>query len=353
MTRPLVLLTISLVLASVSSAVERFGPPQQIASTPVDDFAVAYTTSGRVVAWRGPEGVYANGKTLSAVVATGVAVAAVENRALVAWTQEDGAVMVARVSATGSQIGSIVRIASNAAGPIVATAGEDRFLVAWATDLGDVYAAVFNRFGTKLVAPMPVTTQQSYRIREMRAEAAGNTFAVVWHGYPDPNVSATILNEVAMPLSMTPLVVTDRGAFPDVASNGESFYVVWNDTEVFHIHGRSLTADGAVGRVDQLTSLESQVARVVWDGFAYTIGYVQVGRPRPGVMIPFLSVFRVNENGGRVSYFDVVYGPYFARLFDLGAHDGQVELFIASIGGMTVQSAVVTEPRKKIRVVRK
>ena len=200
---------------------------------------------------------------------------------------------------------------------------------------------------------MPVTTQQSHTIRELRADAADNTFAVVWHGYPDPRVFATMLNEVAMPLSMTPLVVTDRGAFPDVSSNGQSFYIVWNDTEIFNIHGRELMADGTLGRVRRLTVWSTQVARVVWDGFAYTVGYVQVGRPRPGTMITFLSVLRFNRAGGQIGYYEVVSSPYFPRLFDLGAQDGRVELFLAGAGGVSVETAAATEPPKKIRAVRK
>ena len=217
----------ALFLVAATAFADSFGPPKILTTTYPDEASIAHTPTQTLVLWREGAVLTANGYELTQS-AKRAAVAAVGERGVVVWTEAGGDVMVNRVTNMGALLGPAFRIASNAAGPIAIAGSDDRSIVAWPSTLGDVYAAVLDAFGTPIVPAMPVTTQ-SQEIGEIAAASTGKAFAIVWNVQsPSPAVFATTLDEAAVPVSMTPLLLSDLAAFADVATDGHTFFVVWS-----------------------------------------------------------------------------------------------------------------------------
>lgn len=268
-------------------------------------------------------------------------------QALLVWTQEGGAVMAQRFDASGKGVGFALRIGTNAAGPVAVAAGTDRYLVTWPSAQGDLYATILKPSGDPLVPPMPVT-KQGPTVLEIAAAATGNTFAITWHIWPpETTVLATVLDDLAMPSSMEPLVVTTDGTFPDVTSNGSGFYIAWGGMDVTGIHGRSLFPNGLLGNVQRLTSGDDRGPRVAWDGFAYTIAFAQFGHPRPGVSIWILAIRRFSAAGAYVESLELPSTLYMPRTWDVVAGDGRV-----TVAAPPLHTFAVGPLRKRSRTVR-
>ena len=309
------------------------------------DAAVAYMGEQTLTVTREDGVIRANDRTITAGGAVRVAMDALErNSALIVFTQADGAVIGWRVDPSGSNIGGGVLIGGNAPGPVAIAAGRDRYVVAWPSPSGDIYATIVSASGAQLVPPLVVTTQGP-SVLEIRAAAMGNTFALVWQTWDDgPNVFAAILDETGVPLSMDPIVVTNRGAFPDVTSNGSNFYAVWEDEGV--IRARNLYPDGSLGRVQHLRGGDVHGPRVAWDGYAYTVAFAQIGRPRPGTAVAILAVNRFATTGVFVEALSSPAVVYFPRAWDVDASDGRVAVapsLAFEVGPPRVRRRIVRE----------
>jgi hypothetical protein len=308
------------------------------------DAAVAYMGEQTLTVTREDGVIRANDRMITAGGAVRVAMDALEtNSALIVFTQADGAVIGWRVDPSGRNVGGGVLIGGNASGPVAIAAGRDRYVVAWPSPTGDIYATILSASGAPLVPPLVVTTQGP-RIREINATAMGNAFALVWHVWPEETkVFATILDEAGVPLSMNPILVTDRGAFPDVTSNGSNFYAVWDDEGV--IRARNLDRDGSLGRVQLLRGGDVHAPRVAWDGYAYTVAFAQIGRPRPGTAVAILAVNRFTTTGAFVEALSIPGVVYFPRAWDVDAREGRV----AVVPSLTFE---VGPPPLRRRIVR-
>jgi hypothetical protein len=142
---------------------------------------------------------------------------------------------------------------------------------------------------------------------------------------------------------MTPLVLSADSGFPDVTSDGNVFFAAWG---VGTIHARTLTVDRELGRVRTVT--QGSAPRVAWDGSAYGMAFVRAVSPRPGFSFPVLMAIRVTVHGAFIEQLSPE-NPILPRGWDVNAVPGRLDL-IAGTGGVTVQSAIVREPRPRQRV---
>ena len=341
--RPLVLL-VALVLALPVLA-DPFGPPVKVGPESVPHAQVASMPSGPLAVWVDTSGVV---KANDRVVTSGAvrpAVASIGDFALVVWTQTNGAVMARRLNADGSPAGIARRIGGSAAGAVAIAAAGDRYLVAWPGTLGAIHAAVVSPLGIVLVPAMPVTTQSSAQITEISAAASADGFAIVWHDIGQLEVYGVTLDANAVPVSMTPFLLSDHGAFPDVASDGNEFFAVWAFGAV---EGRTFQVDGGISALRTID--EGHGPRIAWDGFAYAIGYAREVHPRPGFSFHQLAGLRVTRYGTHVERMTPT-NTLAPRAFDVDAREGRFD-FVFSQEGVIVQSATVREPRVRTRVMR-
>lgn len=342
------LLIFSLLLALPAFA-DPFGPPVRFTENSASRAEVASMATGPLAVWLEASGaVRANGHLVTdAAVELGVASAG--ESALVAWTQADGSVLVMRRRADGTAGGIARKIGSNASGEVAvaAAAAENRYLVAWTGSLGEIYAALVSGHGVPVMPAMPVTTQSSSTIAEVAAAASTDGFAIVWHDLPARKVFATTLDVGGLPVSMTPLLLSENGGFPDVASDGNVFFTAWG---IGTIYARTLTVDRELGRVRNVTA--GSAPRIAWDGFAYGMAFVRPVSPRPGFSFPVLMTIRVTVHGTIVEYLSLA-NQLLPGAWDVDAVPGRVDLIMGA-GGVAVESAIVREPRlrERVRMVR-
>ncbi|HEX6094846.1 MAG TPA: hypothetical protein VF432_00875 [Thermoanaerobaculia bacterium] len=341
--RPLTLA--ALVFLALSALADPFGPPTQLSETSAPRVEVASTSAGPLVVWLDDSGVLrANGRTVASA-AVRVATASVGDTALVVWTQADGSVWARRLSPDGSSSGVVRKIGSSAAGPVAVAAADGRYFVAWPGLLGQIYAAIVSPLGGPIVPAMPVTAQSGSTIGEIAAAASADGFAVVWHDLEARDVFATTLDTNGVPVSMTPLLVSDDGGFPDVASDGTTFLIVWG---LGTIHARTLTVDGDLGRTRTVTL--GVAPRIAWDGLAYSMAYVHQVYPRPGFSFQQLTAMRLTSYGTYVERLSPA-NTLMPRIYDVDARSGRFDLG-HSVNSVWVQSAMVGEPRTRVRAMR-
>lgn len=337
----------ALFLIAATALADPFEPPIQLEQASAADAEVTATAEGPLAIWIDDGGeMRANGRFVTAAAVRG-AVASFGDYALVVWTQADGAVMAKRVRPDGVTAGVIRNIGSNATGPVAIAAASGRYFVTWGGTLGEVYAAIVSEVGNPLVPAMPVTTQSPSGIGEIAAAASENGFAAVWHVWSERKVFAITVAESGVPSSMTPLLVSDDGLFPDITSNGDSFFTAWMDGNGL-LRARTLTVERELGRVRSLGV--GQAPRITWDGFAYIVAFAREVQPRPGFSFPVLFVTRVNAYGGVVEPLGEV-GVILPRTWDVDARGGRVHLVVSS-NEVTLRSATMREPRPRIRVLR-
>ena len=150
-----------------------------------------------------------------------------------------------------------------------------------------------------------------------------------------------------MPASMTPLLVSDDGLFPDITSNGDSFFTAWMDGNGL-LHARTLTVERELGRVRSLGV--GQAPRITWDGFAYIVAFAREVSAAARLLVSRAvrhadqRLRRRRRNVGEV-------GVILPRTWDVDARDGRVHLVVSS-NEVTLRSATVREPRPRIRVLR-
>jgi hypothetical protein len=306
---------------SLTALAEPFAGGRFLTDTGPVEAAIASTSTQALVIWRDGTVLTANGHRLT-YDAKHAAVAAVGEAGLAVWTEAGGFVTGSRLTETGAPFGPAFRIASNAAGAIAIAGGADRYLVAWPTILGDIYAAVLDAAGTPLVPAMPVTMQTAGTIEDISAASMGNTFALVWHS--SSQIHATTLDDLGMPGSMKPTLVSDAGGSADITSNGSTFFAVWAGEH--GLRGRNLAADGSVGRVQKLTNGSDFAPRVAWDGSAYSVAYLHSIPPRH--VITVLEVFRFSTTAVPVEHLlqSSLTAVWFPSLWDIDAREGHVDL---------------------------
>ena len=341
----------ALFLITATAFADPFETPIQLDQTSAADVEVTATAEGPLPIWIDDTGeMRANGRFVTAAAVRG-AVASFGDYALVVWTQADGAVMAKRVRPDGVTAGLVRRIGSNATGPVAIAAASDRYFVTWGGTLGEVYAAIVSDVGNPLVPAMPVTTQSPSQspsgIDEIAASASENGFAAVWHVWSERKVFAITVAESGVPASMTPLLVSDDGLFPDITSNGDSFFTAWMDGNGL-LRARTLTVERELGRVRSLGV--GQAPRISWDGFAYIVAFARVVHPRPGFAFPVLFVTRVNAYGGVIETLAQA-AALLPRTWDVDAGSGRVHLVVSS-NEVTLRSATMREPRPRMRVLR-
>jgi len=338
-----------LLFLAATAFADPFETPVQIATTSAPHVEVASTAAGPLAIWIEDGGTLrANGRFVSDA-AKGASVASFGEYALVVWTLEDGAVMAKRVRPDGMTAGLVRRIGSNATGAIAIAAASDRYFVTWGGTLGEVYAAIVNDVGDPLVPAMPVTTQSPGTIGEIAAAASADGFAAVWHVWPgETKVFAITVAESGVPLSMTPIEISDDGIFPDITSNGNNFFIAWTNGEALWMSARTLTLQRDLGRVRSIGP--SRIPRIAWDGFAYTVAFAREFSPRGGFVFPVLFVTRINEYGGVIETLATA-AALVPREWDVDARNGRLHLVISS-GDLTLRSATVREPRPRTRVLR-
>ena len=344
--RPLGIPILLFLLLAATAFADPFETFIQLAPSSAPCVQVANTTAGPLAIWVNDAGVMRANERFVTDAAVRGGVASFGDYALVVWTQPDGSVMAKRVQPDGRTAGVVRKIGSNANGPIAIAAAKDRYFVAWGGTLGEVYAAIVNDVGDPFVPAMPVTTQSPSLVGEIAAAASEDGFAAVWHSWAEQKVLAVTVAESGVPVSMTPLLVSDNGIFADVTSNGDDFFVAWTDGP--SLRARTLTVGRELGRVRSLGV--GQAPRISWDGFAYTVAFVREVRPRPGFAFVVLFVARFNVYGGVVETIAeaVTVVP---RTWDVDAKDGRVHLVI-STSEVTLRSATVREPRPRERVLR-
>jgi hypothetical protein len=307
--------------------------------------AVASTPAGPLAVWRDVNGtVKANGNVVTTSSAR-IAAASIGNFALVVWTEADGDVMAARRNADGSAAGVARRVGMHATGPVAIAGMTDRYFVAWPGDFGAIYGAIVNTIGLPMIPAMPITTQSSANVTEIAAAAASAGFAAVWHDVPARKVHAITVNENGSPVSMDPLLLSDDGALPDVASNGEVFLGVWGAGT---IESRTFTIDRTLGIVHKVT--EGAAPKVAWDGTAFGIAFARTVNPRPGFSFPQLFAMRITIYGTYVEQFAPV-SSLLPGDWDMGAIPGRLDL-VHSSNGVWVESATVHAPRSRMRAMR-
>ncbi|HEV7241326.1 MAG TPA: hypothetical protein VGQ36_18990 [Thermoanaerobaculia bacterium] len=344
--RPLEILFLFLLAATALA--DPLEAPVQLAPTSAAHVEVTATAVGPLAIWIRDDGVMkAQGRYVTNTAVRG-AVASFGDYALVVWTRADGAVMAVRVRPDGMTAGVVRRIGSNATGPIAIAAASDRYFVTWAGTLGEVYAAIVSDVGNPLVPAMPLTTQSPSMINEIAAAASENGFAAVWHVWSEKKVFATTAAESGVPASMTPLLVSDDGLFPDITSNGDSFFAAWTDGDFESLLARTLTLDRELGRIRSLG--KGMAPRISWDGFAYTVAFARNVQPRPGFSFPVLWVTRVNVAGGVVETLASA-AALLPGSWDVDARSGRVHL-VRSSSDVAIQSATVREPDPRMRVLR-
>ncbi len=323
-----------------------FGSLTQFPTPTASLVEVASTSAGPLTVWLEDSGaVQANGQLVTSG-AERIGVASHGDYALVVWTQADGSVMAARRRPDGTAAGVVRRIGSNASGPLAVVDADDRYFVAWMGSLGEVYGAIVSTIGLPIVPAMPITTQSSSHIDEIAVAASAEGFAVVWHDLLARQVFATTVRASGVPVSMTPLLVTDDGGFPDVASDGEGFFVVWG---IGTVSARTLSLEGELGRVRTVTV--GTAPRVAWDGFAYSIAFLREVRPRPATVLQALMMLRISEYGTYVELLQPA-SIIFPRAWDVDARGGRLDLVFSGSAGVSVHSATVGEPRTRVRAVR-
>lgn len=351
--RPLVLL--ALLIASFAAFAAPFGPATTVPVIGLpSEVELAYVGDSLVAVWIEDSVlrsavVGARTSRQIAVDVKRVAVAWSEDRALVIWTQTSGAVMAVRLASDGSPVGSIVRIGTAEGSSAVAVAyGSGRYVAAWAGPFDAVYAAALSPAGGMLVPAMPISTQAAADIGDLEMASNGERFAVVWHIGTTPREGfATMLSDNAVPLSMTPISL-GVASFPDVASDGTDFMVVWGGGTRQGIVGRRFSPSGELLNRVRFTTESDTAPRVVWDGSAYTIAFRSFVVPRPGFAFNILTVYRFTASGAYVESLQPDSGILFEGEIDLIAGDGRVDL----MWGRRVQTAEVERPPARRRATR-
>jgi hypothetical protein len=313
------------------------------------ELGVATTASGPLAVWSEDNGaVIANGNVVTGG-AVRMAVAADGDFALVVWTEANGTVRAMRLNAGGTAAGVASAIGSNAAGPIAVAAAGDRYFIAWAGSLGEVYAALVSTAGVPLVPAMPVTAQSGARVSRIAAAANDHGFAAVWDDQTTEQVFALTLDPNGVPVSMAPLLLSERGVSPDVTSDGSTFFAVWS---MGSIAARTFTVDRHLGRVRTVTKGGSP--RVAWDGSAYSLAFARLLSPRGGFLVPVLATLRVSVYGTYAG--ELVQVPGFAditSMHDIDASGGRVDvLYNGGTIAAQLLSATVGEPRTRTRAAR-
>jgi hypothetical protein len=339
------LLGIPFLLLLASAALADFGPSTQFTTASSGYVAVASTTTGPLAVWREDTGVVRANGQLIAEDSTRIAASSLGDFALVVWTEPDGSVTAVRRRPDGTSAGVERHIGSNATGPVAVIAAGDRYFVAWAGSLGQVYASIVTSLGDRIVPAMPVTTQSTGTIDEVSAAASADGYAIVWHVLAERKVFAVTVHASGAPVSMTPLLLSGDGGFPDVASDGSGFFAVWG---IGTIYARTLELDGTLGRVRTVTT--GVAPRVVWDGFAYGLAFIRDFQPRPGTYLHQLVTMRISEYGTYVEGLQAA-NTLLPRSWDVDARPGRLDL-VYSLSWIAVQSATVGEPRTRIRVLR-
>ena len=337
----------ALFLIAATAFADPFETPTQLSPTSAADAEVTATAEGPLAIWIDGDGeMRANGRFVTDAAVRG-AVASFGDYALVVWTQADGAVMAKRVRPDGVTAGLVRRIGSNATGPVAIAAASDRYFVTWGGTLGEVYAAIVSDVGSALVPAMPMTTQSPSMIDEIAAAASEDGFAAVWHVWSERKVFAITAAESGVPTSMTLLLVSEDGLFPDITSNGDSFFTALMDGYGM-LRARTLTVERDLGRVRWLGV--GMAPRISWDGFAYVVAFAREVHPRPGFAFPVLFVTRVNAYGGVIETLTQA-AALLPRTWDVDAGGGRVHLVVSS-NEVTLRSATVREPRPRMRVLR-
>lgn len=317
-----------------------------LAQQPARSVEVASTGSTPVRVWVDFNGVVKANEHLVTLAAVEAAVAATGDSALVVWTEADGTVRAMPRNVDGTAAGAASAIGSNATGAVAVAAASDRYFIAWAGSLGEVYGALVSTAGVVLVPAMPVTAQSGVTISRIAAAANANGFAVVWDVRPVAGVFATTLDPNGVPVSMTPLVLSEYGWSPDVTTDGNTFFAVWAPN-----FARTFTIDRSLGRVRTVAKGGGSM-RVAWDGFAYSVAFTRLVPARGGFMVPEIAAIRINAYGAYVGQLMTV-DPFvsMASTWDIDASDGRIDLLFSS-AGVHLESRMAEALPKRARSAR-
>lgn len=361
MQRPQLLFLGLLSLRAISLAAAPFGPQVLLTSTHPSKAALAYTTDGVLAAWidQGVVRVKATDLAGDGYVigegALGVAIAAIGERGIVAWTEGSGAVRAMGVTDEGVPFGVAMTIGDEAAGSVAVAASGDRYLVVWDTTIEEVRAALLDRSISIRAPAMTLAFVSGGDTGEVVAASNGSDFAVAWHTWaPASQVLAIIVSGAGFPQTFEPIVVADHAFYPDITSDGTNYLIAWGDTRSQGIRGRTMasTYNYELGRVIKFTSSEDVVPNIAWDGSAYSMAFIRVAHPRPGFAIPFLTAYRFRESGAVVENLGAS-APLFAQGYVLDARAGRVDLLVPGSNGLTLQTAFVEAPAHRSRAVRR
>lgn len=162
----------------------------------------------------------------------------------------EGSIHLARVRADGESVGESTRLGWGAE-PGVACAPESCLVVWWTYDTKEIVGVRIGSDGAVLDDPPRLLASAAGRPGSPAVAWGGSSYLVVWHEVADPgrDVKAQRVSVAGDPIGAAIIVAaraTDEGD-PSVASNGDSFLIVWEDARsgVNDVYATRLAADGA------------------------------------------------------------------------------------------------------------
>lgn len=356
MKTPLCLLLVSL-LATAALAGE-LGSDIQLtanAATPQSRPLIALTPGGVVALWQDGGGLKsglmagqtpiedARVSTLLDHAPAAAALATLGAESLAVWA--DGAKIIAvRLDGRAVPIGDPFVAANAETSQVAVAAGDERYLVAWPGRFGEVWAVVLSRNGGVLLPPMPVTTQSTDTISSLHAASNGDGFAIAWTA--ERRVFATLLSASGVPRSFLPIQMTANGGPSDVASNGSDFFVVWARPNENGL-GARIMEEGTVSEEISLTRDADNIPRIAWDGSTYAVAFARRIQ-RNATTIFFTLVQSFGANGFLVDSTSTV----FEGEPVLTTGGGKVAIAYAANGRIVVRFADAARPLVRRRAVR-
>jgi hypothetical protein len=266
--------------------------------------AVTIDSSGAVVIWRDDDATRAARVAIDATTPMpslqldsgpyrDAGAASIGDQSLVVWLRNDD-VWAQRIGGDGKAIGPPIYLAfvdSRHTQRIGVAASRDRYLIVIAIT-SRIVAALVDTNGQVIAYQIPIMDGEFDRyVERVTAASNGETFYVVWDastnepwttpctvGCPgeDRDVHGVVLNGDGTPRKSTERLIA-AGGEPDVTSNGSDYFVVWSRFGG-GISGAPVAATGDVGQTVDFTGGEFG-PRVVWNGSAYDVSSVRAAGP--------------------------------------------------------------------------